>query len=233
MPTFEGTIAGVRMKENRFGNYLGVTVQTDDTRVWFRRKPQDAMYSEDSLGLGKASGKFFGVGDTIEFEAEYSGEGDGIIFVKDVFIPGFDAVPPTPEPEIRVAPAAESPRGTFTVVFGDGQRRTVRIDPVTTAGQFQGWTFYKYLYGPDNDNNFRNFAYAKADGVFRLKRGVSPDSYLSHAVQAVLNADPDARHKMGVTWASASGNCYVCGRTLTVPESIQAGIGPDCAGRLG
>lgn len=30
-----------------------------------------------------------------------------------------------------------------------------------------------------------------------------------------------------------SGKCCRCGRTLTTPESIAAGIGPECAGRLG
>jgi hypothetical protein len=30
----------------------------------------------------------------------------------------------------------------------------------------------------------------------------------------------------------ATGICVVCGRLLTNPESVQAGIGPICAGRL-
>jgi hypothetical protein len=29
------------------------------------------------------------------------------------------------------------------------------------------------------------------------------------------------------------GRCGKCGRVLTVPESVEAGIGPDCAGRMG
>lgn len=29
------------------------------------------------------------------------------------------------------------------------------------------------------------------------------------------------------------GHCGRCGRTLTVPESIQRGIGPDCAQQMG
>lgn len=28
------------------------------------------------------------------------------------------------------------------------------------------------------------------------------------------------------------GTCYMCGKTLTTPESVEAGIGPICAGRL-
>jgi hypothetical protein len=29
------------------------------------------------------------------------------------------------------------------------------------------------------------------------------------------------------------GKCGRCGRTLTVPESIDRGIGPECAGKIG
>jgi hypothetical protein len=29
------------------------------------------------------------------------------------------------------------------------------------------------------------------------------------------------------------GRCGKCGRTLTVPSSIEAGIGPDCAAKMG
>lgn len=29
------------------------------------------------------------------------------------------------------------------------------------------------------------------------------------------------------------GSCCVCGRTLTDPESVERGIGPECAGKMG
>ena len=33
-------------------------------------------------------------------------------------------------------------------------------------------------------------------------------------------------------WGKATGTCCVCARRLDVPESVDAGIGPKCAGRL-
>jgi len=42
-------------------------------------------------------------------------------------------------------------------------------------------------------------------------------------------ADPLAA---AVAYGRASGRCAVCGRDLTDPTSIEAGIGPVCAGRL-
>lgn len=34
-------------------------------------------------------------------------------------------------------------------------------------------------------------------------------------------------------WGKMTGHCCVCARRLDVPESVEAGIGPVCAGRIG
>jgi hypothetical protein len=36
-----------------------------------------------------------------------------------------------------------------------------------------------------------------------------------------------------VAYGRATGSCSCCGRELTDPVSIEAGIGPICAGRFG
>lgn len=51
-----------------------------------------------------------------------------------------------------------------------------------------------------------------------------------------------ARWALGLTWAGRqepegyvikhAGRCGRCGRILTVPESIDLGLGPECAGRV-
>lgn len=48
-------------------------------------------------------------------------------------------------------------------------------------------------------------------------------------VQAIM-ADPVAA---AVAYGRATGKCSCCGRTLTDPESVAAGIGPICAGKFG
>jgi hypothetical protein len=43
-----------------------------------------------------------------------------------------------------------------------------------------------------------------------------------------IEADPE---RAAVLHGKASGNCSICGRDLTDPESIERGIGPICAGK--
>ena len=43
-----------------------------------------------------------------------------------------------------------------------------------------------------------------------------------------IEADPE---RAAVLYGKASGNCSICGRDLTDPESIERGIGPICAGK--
>jgi len=54
-----------------------------------------------------------------------------------------------------------------------------------------------------------------------------------YAAGAVKNIKPE--HRMSLEDAKRfgreSGRCMVCGRELTNPESIEAGIGPVCAGK--
>jgi len=45
---------------------------------------------------------------------------------------------------------------------------------------------------------------------------------------AAIEQDPEAA---AVLYGKASGNCSICGRDLTDPESIERGIGPICAGK--
>lgn len=122
---------------------------------------------------------------------------------------------------------AVAQRAAHAVCKVNAQIETVR----EKDNQFDGWTFAKYLNGPENTRNYRNFAYARPGQALTMKRGFDPDSLIAKALAALLTADPEAQHAMGVTWARESGNCYVCSRTLTTPESIEAGIGPVCAGK--
>lgn len=48
------------------------------------------------------------------------------------------------------------------------------------------------------------------------------------ALGALLSGD---FKKYGMAYALESNHCYRCGKLLTVPASINAGLGPDCASR--
>lgn len=61
---------------------------------------------------------------------------------------------------------------------------------------------------------------------------LTEDGKWEYAPGAIKNLRPET--KMTLEYAAAygrrTGRCMVCGRTLTKKESVDAGIGPICAG---
>lgn len=94
--------------------------------------------------------------------------------------------------------------------------------------------FVKLLTGPDNMSDFAYLGMIAADGTFWLtaKSKLTLEAASVRAVKyfcdivLVGGKIPDAlevRHE---------GRCGRCNRRLTVPESIDRGIGPECWGRV-
>jgi hypothetical protein len=93
--------------------------------------------------------------------------------------------------------------------------------------------FVQVLTGPDNESSYTFFGTIFADGAFR------------HSPRASIR--PEAPSAGAFTWfwqvlakdgplpagieVHHEGRCGRCGRALTVPESIESGFGPECAGR--
>lgn len=59
------------------------------------------------------------------------------------------------------------------------------------------------------------------------------DSRLSDDVKAVIMAAADDPLTAAIKYGKESGNCSCCGRELTDPASIEAGIGPVCRDKFG
>jgi len=81
-----------------------------------------------------------------------------------------------------------------------------------------------YLSGSDNESSYTSFAHIDAEGHVRVWKKHSSNASLAEAVK-VLVGDPQAA---AMAYALQSGNCYVCGRTLTTPESLTRGCGSIC-----
>lgn len=110
-----------------------------------------------------------------------------------------------------------------------GQRFTYQVTqsasrPGDRPGTMPVW-FVALLTGPDNERDWTYLGTIFADG-FRLTRK--------------SRAGTDAPSVVAFTWWSRhwedarvevwhEGTCGRCGRTLTVPESIETGLGPVCA----
>ncbi len=135
------------------------------------------------------------------------------------------------------AAGANLPDGTYTVVFEEGNHRTLKIATAPESSKLAGKRIISYLSGSDNADwrSYTGFGFINDtdDGdecsffiwsKFRIGKGL-----LTEAVEVLLG-DPKAAAK---AYGMESGRCCVCGRLLTVPESIEAGIGPVCAVKFG
>jgi hypothetical protein len=116
---------------------------------------------------------------------------------------------------------------TITVMNpGTGQRFTFKVNAnPERAGQY--WV--KLMNGPDNQNDYAYMGVIDHRG-FHLTGGskVTAEAPSYKVMDWLHNRNhwEDTRIEM---WHD--GRCGRCGRPLTVPESIESGIGPVCAGR--
>ena len=132
----------------------------------------------------------------------------------------------TPRSEPTPAPAAPSapvdgldltavPAGRYAVEV-DGVYKFFRIDG-PTEGKWAGWRFVKIQ---------------ASDELHRLGSQRPGSAYQGKMVDALREVAADPR-AASVAYGRELGRCGVCGRTLTDADSIAAGIGPVCAGRVG
>lgn len=90
--------------------------------------------------------------------------------------------------------------------------------------------FVSILTGPDNEECFQFLGTIFSDGMYRK----SPNTNIGPRSPSALAFDYAWRYLTAneippfvEVWHE--GRCGRCGRTLTVPESIEIGLGPVCA----
>ena len=122
-------------------------------------------------------------------------------------------------------------KAIFTIESGrTGRHFTYRVSrPAADPGAPVPPLFVALLTGPENTTDYTYAGVLDADRV-RLTRGsrLAADSagfkainyVLKHVAGGQLPPDATVRHE---------GRCGRCGLRLTVPDSIDAGIGPECA----
>jgi hypothetical protein len=131
---------------------------------------------------------------------------------------------------------------TFTVVsLRTGVRYTFKVSRAECSRCHKTdcncWAYPRYfvglLSGPDNTCDYTYLGQIK-DNVFALTRAskMRQDSTPVRAFAWVWN-NLIKRALPPQTELWHEGRCGRCGRKLIVPSSVEAGIGPDCAGRMG
>lgn len=122
-----------------------------------------------------------------------------------------NSVPPRRNVEpVETNPAAEVPEGRYAVTGPDGATKFYRIDR-PTEGRWAGYVFVKVQAG-DDLHNVRNRG--DRQRIFR--------QILADGIETAM-----------LRYGKELGHCGHCGRTLTNPESLERGIGPVCASKMG
>lgn len=105
-----------------------------------------------------------------------------------------------------------------------------------SAGKFV-W-FASILSGPDNTSDYKYIGILNADsGMVRTtaKSAMPADSLpvrlLNRSLALVWGGDTTKMETAGFK-LHHEGRCGRCGRKLTVPESIETGLGPECAEKM-
>lgn len=110
-----------------------------------------------------------------------------------------------------------------------GTRYTYRINRAKDNNDL--W-FVGLLAGPDNETDYNYMGII--NGQFRT---TAKSRYKDDAIPVkAFNwfwKHIDANHMPPKVEIRHSGHCGRCGRKLTVPESVDAGIGPICRGLMG
>jgi hypothetical protein len=140
----------------------------------------------------------------------------------------------------------EVPQGTYTVVFAtrddswrkvpddDGAERITLRFRAPRTGHWTDTQLVEYMFGPDNEADFRRIGNRTKDG-YRIWKDYREDGRIMRGVRFMVAPDTTEqdRAEAGYTYSLASSRCYRCSRKLTVPASIHRGLGPECAGILG
>ena len=94
--------------------------------------------------------------------------------------------------------------------------------------------FASVLTGPNNLTDYTYAGLVQEDGTLRPARpgrGLSPESPSVQALARLLAYARRGTLPPGWTLRHA-GRCARCKRTLTTPESLETGLGPECAERV-
>ena len=117
---------------------------------------------------------------------------------------------------------------------------TYKVSLAPAKGQWPETWFVNLLTGPDNSSDYSPLGILNPEtGAMRLVRSTKMNdrSWPVKIIRRVLaclwevaNARPEDMPRCGFELRH-EGRCGRCGHRLTVPASIETGLGPICAGK--
>jgi len=123
----------------------------------------------------------------------------------------------------------------WTIEQPDGTHYTYRFQVVEANDRWPEAVFVKLLTGPDNSNDYtfmgkydRHTGQVTTTAKSAKFEGSRPLRLLNRILIRIYSGDHDAYESHGYK-THHEGRCGRCARRLTVPSSIESGIGPECA----
>ena len=128
-------------------------------------------------------------------------------------------------------------RAVFTIQLPNGEHYTYRIKKSKATDKYAATFFIGLLTGPDNTSDYTYLGIMGEDGSVKLtgKSKYSDNSFPVRLLRRTLAVVfTDQQHLMTEKGyvLHHEGRCGRCGRALTVPRSVELGIGPECEGKL-
>lgn len=123
--------------------------------------------------------------------------------------------------------------GTYTIVRPGKKHQTIEVTPWKNR---PGHRVFSMLVGPDNGLDFQGFGSQGPDATFKVWRSFVGRKTWIEAAQALIalcSEDPGSLTSANELYALKSSRCARCHRKLTVPASVHAGHGPECAEKKG
>ena len=135
--------------------------------------------------------------------------------------------------------------GRFTIQSHTGEHRTFQLktvisndkkSPTAFCNKLAGKRILSLLIGPDNTSDYEGFAFVDDDGIYvwgskqNEKFTALARCFWRFATEGTMDAENGYVTVEGMRgYMLCQGYCCRCNRPLTVPESIESGIGPVCA----
>ena len=126
--------------------------------------------------------------------------------------------------------------GTWTIKSEKtGDHRTFKIHTKKEDAKFApGSRIVALLRGSCNETDYQGFGFVNETNIYVWKNKQTSKLFMTYSnmiVSLFLQGENSPWYAKGYR-LMGERHCRRCNRKLTVPESIEKGIGPECEGRL-
>lgn len=127
-------------------------------------------------------------------------------------------------------------KATFTVQSVSGDYYTFRVNRKEASGNYKEAYFANVLTGPDNTTDYTYIGMVDPQtGRVALTKSskYNADSTIYRVLGWALHHIWNQKEIPAGYQIRHEGHCARCGRALTTPTSLDTGIGPECAKKVG